>query len=307
MTAFKNILLCLDLRSDETPLIERGLSLAQRDDAPLTLLHVLEPPPGNLRSLVDDEQLLRLEKLAEHEALARMESMLDARRTDGMTIKFRCRQGKPFSEIILEAMTHKHDLVMVGADEPRNIQMRLFGGTTRRLVRKCPAPVWVVRAGEARPYRRVLASLALERHQESKALDRHVLEIAKAVAETESAELHLVHVIELDLPPFSNLTGEIPDLVDSAREQAHVRLDELTESLPPNLVVRLTHLRQGNPGQELATLAEQLAVDLVVLGTVGRTGIPGLLIGNTAEAVMQRVTCSLLAIKPGGFVSPVIQ
>ena len=41
------------------------------------------------------------------------------------------------------------------------------------------------------------------------------------------------------------------------------------------------------------------------MGTVARTGIPGLLIGNTAETILQRVDCSVLAVKPDGFVSPV--
>jgi nucleotide-binding universal stress UspA family protein len=46
-------------------------------------------------------------------------------------------------------------------------------------------------------------------------------------------------------------------------------------------------------------------MDLIVMGTVARTGLGGLLIGNTAESVLQRVDCSVLAVKPEGFVSPV--
>lgn len=46
-------------------------------------------------------------------------------------------------------------------------------------------------------------------------------------------------------------------------------------------------------------------IDVLVMGTLGRTGIPGFIIGNTAENVVQKLECSLLALKPGGFVSPV--
>jgi len=52
-------------------------------------------------------------------------------------------------------------------------------------------------------------------------------------------------------------------------------------------------------------MARQLDADLVVMGTVGRSGIAGLFIGNTAEMVLEQVQCSVLAIKPPGFVSPV--
>jgi nucleotide-binding universal stress UspA family protein len=43
----------------------------------------------------------------------------------------------------------------------------------------------------------------------------------------------------------------------------------------------------------------------VVMGTVGRTGIPGLIMGNSAETILQQVDCSVLAIKPPGFIAPV--
>ena len=52
-------------------------------------------------------------------------------------------------------------------------------------------------------------------------------------------------------------------------------------------------------------LASSQQVDLIVMGTVCLTGLPGLFIGNTAENVLQQVDCSVLTVKPGGFVSPV--
>jgi len=48
-----------------------------------------------------------------------------------------------------------------------------------------------------------------------------------------------------------------------------------------------------------------LRIDLLVMGTVCRTGSPGLIIGNTAERVLDSVKCSVLTVKPAGFVSPI--
>ena len=50
---------------------------------------------------------------------------------------------------------------------------------------------------------------------------------------------------------------------------------------------------------------KQYDIDLLVMGTVARSGIPGLVIGNTAERLLPQVPCSLLAVKPAGFESPV--
>jgi nucleotide-binding universal stress UspA family protein len=55
----------------------------------------------------------------------------------------------------------------------------------------------------------------------------------------------------------------------------------------------------------ITSLTAKKRIDLIVMGTVGRTGIPGFLIGNTAETVLRQVNCSVLAVKPEGFVTPV--
>jgi nucleotide-binding universal stress UspA family protein len=52
-------------------------------------------------------------------------------------------------------------------------------------------------------------------------------------------------------------------------------------------------------------VASNQQVNLIVMGTICRTGLPGLFIGSTAENVLQQVDCSVLTAQPGGFVSPV--
>jgi len=63
--------------------------------------------------------------------------------------------------------------------------------------------------------------------------------------------------------------------------------------------------RQGKPALAISRLASEKQIDLLVMGTVCRTGIRGFFIGNTAEGVLRRVDCSLLTVKPKGFVSPI--
>jgi nucleotide-binding universal stress UspA family protein len=63
---------------------------------------------------------------------------------------------------------------------------------------------------------------------------------------------------------------------------------------------------KGAARREIPMLAQQLEVDLVVVGTVARTGIPGLIMGNTAETILDQLDGSVLAIKPPGFFTPVM-
>ena len=65
------------------------------------------------------------------------------------------------------------------------------------------------------------------------------------------------------------------------------------------------HLLRGEPAEVIIELAAKRNIDLIIMGTVARTGIPGLFIGNTAESVLRQVDCSVLTVKPMGFVTPV--
>lgn len=82
-------------------------------------------------------------------------------------------------------------------------------------------------------------------------------------------------------------------------------MERLLESVPNPGIDLQQHLVRGRPSDLIVSFAQDNDVGLLVMGTVGRTGIPGLLIGNTAERVIDLVRCSILALKPQGFVSPV--
>ena len=65
------------------------------------------------------------------------------------------------------------------------------------------------------------------------------------------------------------------------------------------------HVVKGPAQYVVPELARELAVDLVVMGTVARTGIDGFFMGNTAESILGELDCSVMTIKPPGFTSPV--
>jgi nucleotide-binding universal stress UspA family protein len=66
-----------------------------------------------------------------------------------------------------------------------------------------------------------------------------------------------------------------------------------------------THVPKGRAGKVIPSFASKLKVDLIVMGTVARTGIPGLIMGNTAETILSQISCSVLAVKPPNFITPV--
>ena len=94
--------------------------------------------------------------------------------------------------------------------------------------------------------------------------------------------------------------------MDSAAAADHrARVDDLVRRHRVAELGGQVHVVKGAPGHVLPRLANELSTTLVVMGTLGRTGLSGLVIGNTAETVLRALRCSVLAVKPEGFVSPI--
>ena len=107
--------------------------------------------------------------------------------------------------------------------------------------------------------------------------------------------------------PVSGLSEEIVDdyLID-AKHESHVNFNNFLLPFQTKLNVKNIHCQKGDPGQVVPVFVKNNKIDLIIMGTVARTGIQGFLIGNTAESILEKVNCSVMAVKPDKFISPVI-
>jgi nucleotide-binding universal stress UspA family protein len=93
--------------------------------------------------------------------------------------------------------------------------------------------------------------------------------------------------------------------LDDVRQRTSRDMSDFLQSFGGRLArEQVTQLR-GAPEDVIPEFIVSHNIDLTVIGTVGRSGIAGLLIGNTAERILRKLPCSVLAVKPDGFVSPV--
>jgi len=119
---------------------------------------------------------------------------------------------------------------------------------------------------------------------------------AVSLAKEYDAEMHLVHVYE---PTFAYVDGgfggaALPDVTPVDMKAEEDRLDTVT---PPDVVKFRREFIVGGPADELVNYAKANAIDLVVMGTHGRTGLGRLLMGSVAEGVVRRSPCPVLTIK----------
>jgi nucleotide-binding universal stress UspA family protein len=100
-------------------------------------------------------------------------------------------------------------------------------------------------------------------------------------------------------------TNQIEGLLRETKEAHRQSLIEFLQQHPLEDLKYNVYLLKGEAGELITELAQTKAVDLIIMGTISRAGIAGLLIGNTAEKVLRKVDSSILVIKPEGFITPV--
>jgi nucleotide-binding universal stress UspA family protein len=154
--------------------------------------------------------------------------------------------------------------------------------------------------------------------QTPRAMATRLLDAAVELARGESGTIHLVHAWEiygrewLDKLREGLGSNEVTDYVDAQRYSHTLWLEELHEQLRALLKIKAqtglrstTHLLEGPAAEVIPAWLASNDADVLVMGTLGISGTPGLFIGNTAESLISRVSLPVLAIKPLGFQSPV--
>ncbi|MEZ5542423.1 MAG: universal stress protein [Pseudomonadota bacterium] len=308
MKRFRNILFVADRSDGLSIALDRAVALSQSNDARLTIMDVA--PDAGLAGLVQQAYDIDLNAQLRRQRLEILETLAASYTDAGIPVYTTVVTGTPFIEIVHSVLRNGHDLVMKVAQQDSGPAPWLFGSSDLHLLRKCPCPVWIDHPGAAASYRHLLAAVD-PFDDESGDLQHLILDLATSLAAREQAKLDVLHAWELPGESMlANGRGRIPrlelELMLQQREQCHrAALDALLQSYGLSSAADNVHLVKGRPARIISARARDWRSDLIVMGTLGRTGIPGLIIGNTAEDVLRQTQTAVLAVKPGSFISPV--
>ena len=322
MKRFKNILCAVGPEESSAPVLERAVSLAQNNQAALSVVAVVPRVSAGI-GMPDGGPIsnqLQAALVSEHTQV--LESLIEPYR-QRIEIQSEVLIGVPFLEIVQEVLRKRHDLV-IKIPEQWDWLDRVFGSDDMHLLRKCPCPVWLIRPQAPKTYRRILAAVNVDEGnppaelQGRYAMNRQILEMASTLALSEFSELHVVHVWDAIgesamRGAFMNAPEEkIKAYTEHVRRQHEASLETMMREVYRNLgndvldyIKPKKHLIKGWARKEIPLLAKRIEADLIVMGTVARSGVPGFIMGNTAETILNQIDCSVLAIKPPGFISPI--
>ena len=306
MKQFKNILLVAPI---EKQLLDNAISLITNAQSKLTLMSIV-PELDVPTVTTSDGKDVDLQTLMKQELQTELDQTATQLKERDIRVKTLVASGQHlFLEVIKQVHTKKHDLVMMAADGVNSVREQLFGTQSMHLMRKCPCAVWVVKPSRRKKFRNVFAAVDPDPENPTRdGLNAKVIKRAATIAQNHSAKLHVIHVWKALGGEASRnrrwmSKQEIRLYVEKVAETHRSRLDQLLKKHSDGS--EIVHMLQGRAGNIIPETVSDLQADLLVMGTVCRTGIPGFFIGNTAESILNQVDCSVLTIKPEGFESPV--
>jgi len=302
MEPIRNLLLALDLDAQSQSLspgsrlaADQALRVAAATGARLRLFHsnaADEAWDAKENAYVD----------APHGLLASGRDALEAVgaecRAAGVEAAIELSEEPAWQGIIRCVVRDSMDCVISGKRNQAESGGPKIGSVAMKLLRKCPCPVWVAKPGVAAAPRRLLAATDLS------PVGVRVVSWATFVAQLFDADLHVVHSFQL---PFDVQWQGDEAVAEFERHERAGRRRRLEEQVAETKFPGDVHYYVGLTSPSRAVLAcnERIDPDLVVMGTVSRGGIAGLLVGNTAERLLSRLDCSLLTVKPDDFICPV--
>ena len=302
------------LKLEEQALFDWTLRLAQQHKSQVDIIRVIPELGAGLSYALESISPAKIQAEQDREAEQALHELYIQAKQQSLHAHTQLLRGKGFYRAIQYVLQHEADLVVkIAQPVSKGLADKMFVSDDMHLLRKCPAPVLLHKQGHPLPFKRVMASLDLDLEQQEKhpnAINQNILAWADNLSRVEDP-IYAAHAWQSETEElvrhWHTELSEV-DLVRLVERERHLHHEVMEKELAElRKTERSIHVLfpKGEPEYAIPMVAERNEVDLIVMGTLGRVGLPGLVIGNTAENILEQVQCSVLAIKPQGFKTPV--
>lgn len=214
---------------------------------------------------------------------------------EGVATSLHFTREPAWLELIRWVLEGTADLIAVGKRRHPG-RGRKIGTNAAKLMRKSPAPVWLVHPKHPIGEGPVLAATDLSE------VGTLATRLGSDIANLYDTALYIVHAYRI---PMSLQMSRDPDRQSALHELESGIRHEILAQLPSGQTGAKLSIQADSPSAMIERAVSELNPAVLVMGSVSRTGLAGLLVGNTAERVMPEVDCSILTLKPEGFETPI--
>lgn len=301
-----------DVRGKGSRTIRKAATLARSLGASVELFHAIAEPLAVESLMLAGLSVQKFEDDERQRYLKRLERLAAPLRLHGLRVTTAAEWDFPVHEaVVRRAVRTKADLIIAERHGTKHVAPWMLRYSDWELLRQSPVPVLVVKTAKLYDSPRILAAIDPS-HTFSKTaqLDDAILRLGSRLATAAHGRLHAAHAYVPTLMGLTPAELSIPDataqIISLAGRDAKKRFDKALRSarlgsLPP----ARRHVIAQHAIDAIPRLARELDCSLVVMGALSRSGLKRMVIGNTAERVLDDLPCDLLIVKPAGFVSRV--
>lgn len=303
MGNYQKIFLIVDPSRRHTPAMLRAIHLARATGASLHLGLYEHSAAISAVGLVDREVMALAHRAYVEEREHWLESVARELCDEGVEARAEVDLRTPAHDAICaRVLEMRPDLVVKDAHHERALARVLFTPLDWQLLRLCPAPLLLVTSRIPHGPRRVVCAVDTLEPDGAAALNERIVAESLRLSRQLEAELHVVHVFE-GAPAVAGGAMESLEGVMQAYEQlAQLDRERFEQFVQQHgIPSECAHRVEGFAAPALAEFAQEARADVLVLGTVRRTGLARIILGSTAERLLDKVHCDVLAVKPQGF------
>ncbi|WP_261817352.1 universal stress protein UspE [Vibrio gallicus] len=308
MSIYNNILVVANIDTEQQPALARAMQIGKKSRSPsrITFFLAIYDFSYEMTSMLSYEERDAMRAGVVHQRKQWMKEIAAPYLDDSIQLDIKVVwHNRPYEAIISEVFAQDIELVVKTTRKHDVLESVLFTPTDWHLLRKCPCAVLMVKEHDWPEHGHIVASVHVgsenELHME---LNQHMVECALDLARRLNATPHLVNSYPITPP---NITVELPEFdptiySDSVRGHHLKSMKSLRQQY--GIDEAQTIVEQGLPQDVIPAAVDDFNAGLVIIGTSGRTGLSAVFLGNTAENIIDKINCDVLALKPSGYISP---
>jgi universal stress protein E len=280
----------------------RVCDLALKSDAQIELFSVVRPDSRVLG--LPSATLVEINRAVADARERELETLARGLRRRGLNVE--CTVVTDDS--LTDSITHRlqeapADIVAIEAHKHRLVGRWFLLHSDYDLIRHCPVPLLIVKGVGRASGRPILAAVdPWHRNDKPASLDRRIVDAARTMAKLQHVSMHSVHAYEpltgfVDGSAFAPVAIPI-SVSDDALQTAMIRRRFKALNAAYRIAPRQSHLELGGPIFVLPAVARSIKAQMVVMGAIARSALDRLLLGSTAEQVLDALPCDVLIVKP---------
>jgi universal stress protein E len=259
-----------DPTREEQPALERAAVVAAKLGVSIHLFGCIH---GDL-SGADKEAEAVKQRLGEHQQL--LEDAVAPLAERGLSVSTEVEWDKDWYHAVVRAAARNHADIVYKSSYKHSATERILKSTSDwTLIRECLSPVVLIKQAERPEVPVILAAIDISVRTEAyEKLNEHILELGRKLVDTDIADVHVVNAF--------------PDFRVTPDPKKLIEVTGLDKSK--------IHIKMGPPDRVIVEMAKQLNANMVVVGNSHRSGLAAMMHGNTAEKILDKLDCNVLAM-----------